>query len=405
MAGSLRQLPSGAWQLRVYLGRNETGKVVLKSKTVRGTRREAQAELNQLVAQYQGRLTEVSTESARAEGRILRWGPNTTINDAIEGWKLNGWSDLSPTTQRRYQGMWDLQVRNGIGRRRLADLTPWDLERFFRELKSQGLSKDSVRQVRAMLHRACRLARKWSNGALPNPVADTELPEWSYAEQSPEVRSPTAEEVRAVLAAAEQIDRRLAVFFRVAAATGARRGELCALRWSDVDWDTSTVRFDEAVIAAWGPSEIKAPKTRKSVRRVAVDAGTLDRLRKYKAVKEAEAALCGAQVADDGFVFSVHPAGTVAPHPDPFTLGFRKSANTAGVAADVHLHSLRHFQSTELDSVISEAQKQARIGRTTIQMARRYTDFVSEEDKRAASHVGTILDPLVRLRNKHYDQS
>lgn len=34
-----------------------------------------------------------------------------------------------------------------------------------------------------MLHRACRLARKWSNGSLLNPVADTELPEWSYREQ------------------------------------------------------------------------------------------------------------------------------------------------------------------------------------------------------------------------------
>ncbi len=118
-----------------------------------GTRRDAQAELNQLVAQYQGRLTEVTAEAGAVEGRVVRWGPNTTINDAIEGWKLNGWSDLSPTTQRRYQGMWDLQVRNGIDRRRLADLTPWDLERFFRELKAQGLSKDSVRQVRAMLHR------------------------------------------------------------------------------------------------------------------------------------------------------------------------------------------------------------------------------------------------------------
>lgn len=43
--------------------------------------------------------------------------------------------------------MWDLQVRDSIGRRRLEDLTPWDLERFFRTPKDQGLAKDSVRQV------------------------------------------------------------------------------------------------------------------------------------------------------------------------------------------------------------------------------------------------------------------
>lgn len=389
MAGSLRQTASGAWQLRVYLGRNDTGRVVHKTKTVRGSRRDAQAELNQMVAQYQGRLADEAEPDGK---RVLRWGPSTTINDAIEGWRHNGWSDLSPTTRRRYQGMWDLQVKDTIGRRRLEDLTPWDLERYFRSLKDQGLSKDSVRQVRAMLHRACRLARKWSNGSLPNPVADTELPEWSYGEQRPAVRSPSDGEVKAVLAAAEQMDRRLGVFFRVAAATGGRRGELCALRWSDIDWEKATLRFDEAIIAAWGPTEIKAPKTRKSVRRVAVDERTLAILAKYRAVKEAEAALCETTVSEDGFVFSVHPAGITPPHPDPFTVGFRRAADAAGVAKDVHLDSLRHFQSTELDAVISEAQKQARMGWTTVQMARRYTDVVSDEDRRAAAHVGKLLE-------------
>ncbi len=58
----------------------------------------------------------------------------------------------------------------------------------------------------------------------------------------------------------------------------------------------------------------------------------------------------------------------------------------------VHLHSLRHFQSTELDSVVTEAQKQARMGWSTIHMARHYTDIVSSEDRRAADHIGALLD-------------
>lgn len=33
-----------------------------------------------------------------------------------------------------------------------------------------------------MLHRACRLARRWSGNTLPNPIADTELPSWSVLE-------------------------------------------------------------------------------------------------------------------------------------------------------------------------------------------------------------------------------
>jgi integrase len=108
MAGSIRQRPNGSWQLRVYLGRDEFGRVVHKTKTVYGTRRQALTELNQMVAEFQGRLAERDADAGPTGGRVLSWGPATTINDAIERWKLNGWSDPSPTTQRRYQGMWDL---------------------------------------------------------------------------------------------------------------------------------------------------------------------------------------------------------------------------------------------------------------------------------------------------------
>lgn len=187
-------------------------------------------------------------------------------------------------------------------------------------------------------------------------------------------------------------DLRLAVFLRVAAATGARRGEVCALRWTDINWTTPSVRFDEAIIAAEGGALLKAPKTRRSVRRIAIDSGTRDALRRlYETVQEV-ALDCGTALATDGFVFSMEPDGTVLPHPDPFSRGFRKICRMAGVADDIHLHSLRHFQSTVLDSVISESQKQARMGWTTVQMARHYTDVVSEEDRRASDYVGRVLD-------------
>lgn len=74
-------------------------------------------------------------------------------------------------------------------------------------------------------------------------------------------------------------------------------------------------------------------------------------------------------------------------------LAFGRVRTRAGVSSDVHLHSLRHFQSTQLDSVISEAQKQARMGWATIQMARHYTGVVTEEDRHAAEHIGAVLGP------------
>lgn len=44
--------------------------------------------------------------------------------------------------------IWRLHVRDSIGRRRLVDLTPWDFECYFRQLKAAGQSQSSVRYAR-----------------------------------------------------------------------------------------------------------------------------------------------------------------------------------------------------------------------------------------------------------------
>lgn len=267
------------------------------------------------------------------------------------------------------------------------------MECYLRKLKREGQSESSVHQIRAFLHRACRLARRWSGNRLPNPVADTDLPEWSLSEKSREVRAPEVDEVRAVLAAARRYDRRVSAFIRVVAATGARRGEVCALRWSDVDWHRSSVHIDEAIVADDGGAIVKSPKNRSSVRAVALDAVTLQELRELHEERLRLAAACGVALFDEGFLFSTEPSGESPPSPDGFTHAFTRCRDLAGVASDVHLHSLRHFQSTTLDTVISEAQKQARLGWASVHTARHYTDAVSDEDRRAADHMGETLGP------------
>ncbi len=99
-------------------------------------------------------------------------------------------------------------------------------------------------------------------------------------------------------------------------------------------------------------------------------------------------------------MFSFEPGGEIPPHPDNISHVFAKVRTKAEVAPDVHLHSLRHFHATQIDSVISEAQKQVRLGWSTVQMARHYTDGVAEEDRRAADHIGRLLTAKTRRRTK-----
>jgi integrase len=303
---------------------------------------------------------------------------------------LNGWDDLSPNTTKRYRSLWDVHIRSAIGTRRIAATEPYEVERFLRDLKASGQSKSSVHQIRAMLHRACRLARKWSGNLLPNPVSDTEMPEWKLGECRPEQRSPTVDEVQALLAAAAEMDLRLATFLRVVAATGARRSEICALRWSDIDAAAPAIVLEKATVADGGVV-IKGPKTRASIRRIAIDPGTLAALVALRLEREGLAKECEIEMGADGFVFATDPTGIEPPHPDGMSHAFGRIRSQAGVASDIHLHSLRHFQSTELDPVISEAQKQARMGWATVHMARHYTDRITEEDAKAAAHIGGLL--------------
>jgi integrase len=386
MTGSLRPVPGKAntWELRIYLGRDAEGRVRHRHARVHGSRRKAERELARLVAAHDGSSTPIPVEPRQ-------WGRTTTINDAIASWRDNGWDDLSPKTARHYESIWRVHVAPTIGRRKIATLGTYDVERFYRSLKAQGASQATVRQVKAVLHRSCRLAQKWSAGVLHNPAADAELPVWRLNERRDSVRAPTLSEVRTLIATAEAAEIRLGAFLRLLAATGIRRGEACALRWSDLDDDLAVITVDESIVGAKGGAVVKAPKTRASIRKVTCDLQTMRVLQALHAEQERLAYGSGESLRPDSFVFSFEPGGNVPPYPDSFSHALARLRTKSGASPNLHLHSLRHFHATALDPVISEAQKQARLGWSTVQMARHYTDGVPEEDRRAAQHIGQLL--------------
>jgi integrase len=179
------------------------------------SRRQAERELACLVAEHEAKPTPVVDEP-----RV--WGPLTTLNGAIAAWRDNRWDDLSPKTVRHYESIWRVHIEPAIGRQRVVSLTAYDVERFYRSLKAQGLSQATVRRVKAVLHGACRLAQKWSGGTLHNPASGADLPIWRLEERRDAVRAPEIGEVQAQIAAAEKDSLRLGAFMRLLAATGMR---------------------------------------------------------------------------------------------------------------------------------------------------------------------------------------
>ena len=375
-----------AWELRVFLGRDEHDRIKHKSVTFRGGKRAAEKELTRLAAKYEGTL-------GPSQAISVRWGESTTINEALEAWSGNGWQDLSPTTVRHYRELWYGHIRKSIGRRTIASLNPYEVERYFRRLKDAGVGFTTVRHIRALLNRACRLARKWSANTLPNPIVDTELPglvahpTWGLG-TLPRAHGGPSDPGRW-----RQVRRALR---GVRPARGGYRDAPRAKRVRS-DGRTSTGR---GVRWSWtSPSSLRPGVLRSSLRRrgrAFVHWHSIPapwrRCRRCGPAKRGLLGCATCVISENGFVFSYEPGAAEPPHPDTMSHMFTKVRKRAGVASDVHLHSLRHFQATVLDSVIPERQKQARLGWSTVHMARHYTDVVAAEDLRAAEHVGRLLE-------------
>jgi len=148
----LRKAPD-TWELRIYLGRTDQGKVRHKYVTFIGKQGEAKRELRRLSLEAAQRPAEKIDSSDR-------WGKATTFNDLINAWKLNGWQDLSPKTVSNYESLCRLYISRSIGQKKVASIGVYDLESYFRTLADNGLGVSGVRQVRAILHKAATLGRK-----------------------------------------------------------------------------------------------------------------------------------------------------------------------------------------------------------------------------------------------------
>ena len=147
------------------------------------------------------------------------------------------------------------------------------------------------------------------------------------------------------MAKAEELEPALAALLLLGALTGARRGELCALRWTDLDVagrnpDHRPLRLRDR--GRW--LREKGTKTHQE-RTIGLDDLALGVLAKHRAQVDELAHGLKLEVRPDGFMFSRSPVGAEPMQPDFVSKFAKKVATKAGV--DTHLHALRHFSATQ----------------------------------------------------------
>ena len=186
-----------------------------------------------------------------------------TVGDLCEAWFSLAEPDLSPSVAPQYRVLLDNRILSRWGDTPLRRLETADLDRWYSELRRSGrldglggLSANSVKRIHSVLRRALDQGVRWG-WLRHNPAADATVPR----AHRQALTLPDPAEVQRLIAASERINPSLPVFLRLAAVTGARRGELCALRWQDVDFDRGRLTIARSIVERAGELIEKDTKT------------------------------------------------------------------------------------------------------------------------------------------------
>ena len=166
-----------------------------------------------------------------------------------------------------------------FGEIRLSRLTWSDIESLYAAMRAGGSGPAWVRRCATVLTRALELARK--RGLIDaNPSKDATRPRTVRSKPF----APTTAEVRELLAAAAKRDAEATDAAVVLASTGARKGELLAIRWADVDLDRAEVHISAAISdGGRGVGVVRKPTKRSDWRDVPLTSGAVEALRRQAA--------------------------------------------------------------------------------------------------------------------------
>jgi integrase len=314
-------------------------------------------------------------------------GTSTTFAQLCDRWLMLAKSDLSPVTVRNYKNLLKNHIIPSFGDIPVKDIKTVDIDNLYYELqKRKHLTSSTVRHVHSVIRRAFRQATTWGWIA-SNPAMNATQPRFV----KPNISIPSTQQVLDILRAAYDLNPELGHFFHLAATSGARRGELCALRWPNVDLIKGTIFIEHAIIEAAGGVYEKDTKTHAS-RRVKLDPDTVEVLEAQYEIARERAAVIGIKVDRDAFVFSHEPDGALPFRPDYVTKRFADLRDRLGYY-DLHLHGFRHYGATRLiDAGLSVRAVSGRLGHanasTTLSV---YTHFLESSDDDAAMVMGGLV--------------
>ncbi len=345
--GHIRPQGEGTWEIKFDLGRDPiTGKRITKYVTFCGTKRKAQEELTRLLSQ-------------RNEARYVE-PTKMTVAEYLRHW-LEADIDrrVAARTAARHRGIVEKNIIPKLGHVPLRKLTAAHIEAFEAEQQregwvkarakkklragataeeTRGLSAQTVlhihRTLSQALDHAVRLGVLFKNPA--RQVKPSRPP-------SREIKILDKSEITTVIETAKPLGLYVPVL--VAVTTGIRRGELLALRWSDINLKGSTLTVNQSLERIKGKYVFKAPKTKQSRRTISLASETVKALREHHTAQLQQRLKLGLGRDPRALVFA--RADGQPMDADTLSKAFRRLVRAANVTP-ITLHGLRHTHISHL---------------------------------------------------------
>lgn len=378
---------TGTWWFVADLGPGPDGKRRQARRRGFPTKKAAQEELDRLrVRVHEG--TFVRPERMTVAEYLDRWLDSLTT------------TGMRPSTIASYRRNLRLHVLPHLGGVQLQRLGPLELDTLYGQLVTAGnrkvagpLSNRTVRYVHTILRKS--LADALRKGLVVRNVADAASPPSAKSARAPEMAWWQPDELRAFLDFVA--DDELAPLFRVAAMTGMRRGEVCGLRWSDVDLDAgrATVR-QQIVVVDHIPTFSEHTKTDRGRRSIDLDAKTVSVLRAHRARQAANRLAIGSGYRDElDLVFAQVDGSPV--DPESVALVFTRRVARSGLPR-IRFHDLRHSHCAALIAAGQDAKViSRRLGHASVSFTYdKYGHLMPEADTAAATAVAALVDGAVR---------
>ena len=313
-------------------------------------------------------------DKARTEARtgVFVAPTKITVQEHFESWWEIKKEKVKPTTAENYRFLLDRYILPRLGSQLLKDLTSVKIEKMLIDL-IQNHSESTVRLVSIVLTQG--LERAVKDRLLPlNPAKGIERPKGKKRVVTPY----TSGELKLLLEKLES--HRLFAFFRLLAYTGGRRGEILALRWSDLDFEKATLAISKNRTRI-GKSVIEQDSTKggDGKRIVQLDSETLRLIKDHRRRQIEERMKAGSLWQEANYIFTQENGLPLDPS-TPYQL-FKKTAKRLGFRSE-SLHSIRHLHATELlDSGAGVHLVKDRLGHSDISTTLRIYAHIRPEQK------------------------